>query len=90
MKDFEDLKSKLKLKKILIWFGIIFVIMCEMAMVTPPVGMNIFIISGMVKEVPMYTVFKGIFPFLGAMIVCLILIIIFPQIALFLSQTMIK
>jgi C4-dicarboxylate transporter, DctM subunit len=74
----------------LIWFGIVFVIMGEMAMVTPPIGMNVFVISGMVKEVPMYTIFRGIVPFVGAMAVCLILIIAFPQIALFLPNTMIK
>jgi C4-dicarboxylate transporter, DctM subunit len=74
----------------MIWFGIIFVIMGEMALVTPPIGMNVFVISGMVKEVPMYTIFKGIFPFVAAMSVCLIIIIAFPQIALFLPQSMIK
>jgi C4-dicarboxylate transporter, DctM subunit len=74
----------------LIWFGIIFVIMCEMAMVTPPIGMNVFVISGMVPQVPMYTIFKGIYPFVGAMVLCVSLIIAFPQIALFLSTTMIK
>lgn len=74
----------------LIWFGIIFVIMGEMALVTPPIGMNVFVISGMVKEVPMYTIFRGIFPFVTAMAVCLIIIISFPQIALFLPESMIR
>jgi C4-dicarboxylate transporter, DctM subunit len=74
----------------LIWFGIVFVIMGEMAMVTPPIGMNVFVISGMVKDVPMYTIFRGIFPFIAAMLVCLIIVIAFPQIALFLPESMIK
>jgi C4-dicarboxylate transporter DctM subunit len=74
----------------LIWFGIIFVIMGEMAMVTPPIGMNVFVISGMVPEVPMYSVFRGILPFIGAMVTCVVLLIAFPQIALFLPNTMIK
>jgi tripartite ATP-independent transporter DctM subunit len=74
----------------LIWFGVLFVIMIEMSSITPPVGMNVFVVAGMVKEVPMYTVFRGILPFFLAMIVCIVLIIIFPQIALFLPNTMIK
>jgi C4-dicarboxylate transporter DctM subunit len=74
----------------LVWFGIVFVIMGEMAMVTPPIGMNVFIISGMVPEVPMYSVFRGIFPFVLAMVVCVSLLIIFPQLALFLPNTMIQ
>jgi C4-dicarboxylate transporter, DctM subunit len=74
----------------LIWFGIIFVIMCEMALITPPIGMNVFVMSGMVKEVPMYQIFRGIWPFLGCMVGCLILVIIFPQIPMTLVKLMIK
>lgn len=73
----------------LVWFGIIFVLMCEMALVTPPIGMNVFVISGMAKDVPMYTIFRGITPFLVAMLICLILVIAFPQIAMFLPTSMI-
>lgn len=73
----------------LVWFGIIFVIMCEMALVTPPIGMNVFIIAGMVKDAPMYSIFRGITPFLIAILVCLALVIAFPQIALFLPTSMI-
>jgi C4-dicarboxylate transporter DctM subunit len=74
----------------LVWFGIIFVIMCEMALVTPPIGMNVFVISGMIKNVPMYTIFRGIWPFLFGMVICLVLVIAFPQIALYLPNSMIK
>jgi len=74
----------------LVWFGIIFVIMCEMALITPPIGMNVFVISGMVKEVPMYKIFRGIWPFLGCIVACLILVIAFPQIPLALVNVMIK
>jgi C4-dicarboxylate transporter, DctM subunit len=73
----------------LVWFGIIFVIMCEMALVTPPMGMNVFVISGMAKGIPMYTIFRGIFPFLAAMVICLVLVIAFPQIVMFLPNSMI-
>ncbi|MFC1946186.1 TRAP transporter large permease [Chloroflexota bacterium] len=70
-----------------IWFGVIMVIMMEMGMITPPVGINVFAISG-VSGVPIFTIFRGVVPFVIAMIVCVILITIFPQIALFLPSTM--
>lgn len=73
-----------------VWFGVIFVIMIEIAGITPPVGMNTFVVAGMVREVPMYSVFRGVVPFFFAMIVCVILLIAFPQIALFLPNSMIK
>jgi C4-dicarboxylate transporter DctM subunit len=71
-----------------IWFGIIVVICNEMAMITPPVGINVYVISGVAKGVPMHTVFKGIFPFFYAMLFMTVLLIAFPQIALFLVQYM--
>jgi C4-dicarboxylate transporter DctM subunit len=73
----------------LVWFGVVFVIITEMALITPPIGMNVFVISGMAKDVPMYTVFRGIIIFVVAMAICEALVIIFPQIALFLPNSMI-
>jgi C4-dicarboxylate transporter DctM subunit len=73
----------------LVWFGIIFVIMCEIALITPPIGMNVFVIAGMAQDIPMFTIFRGILPFLGAMFACLALVIAFPQIAMFLPSLMI-
>ena len=73
----------------LILFGVLTVVMVEMACITPPVGMNVFVLSGMC-DVPMYTIFKGILPFLFAMIICLALLVAFPQISLYLPSTMIK
>ncbi len=70
-----------------IWFGVISVLMMEAGLITPPLGLNIFIISG-VAEVPMEVVFKGTFPFLLAIFVVVILVTVFPQIALFLSNIM--
>ena len=72
-----------------IWFGIIITLVMEMSLITPPVGINVFIISGVAKDVPMYTIFRGILPFWFAMFACIILLLIFPQIALFLPVTMI-
>ena len=71
-----------------IWFGVMVVIMLEMSLITPPVGVNVFVIKGVAKDVPMYTIFKGIWPFWVAMFVSLILLSFFPQIALFLPEGM--
>ena len=70
-----------------IWFGVVTVIMMEMGQITPPVGMNVFVISGVAKDVPMITIFKGVTPFLLAQIALIILLILFPDIALFLANT---
>jgi tripartite ATP-independent transporter DctM subunit len=70
-----------------IWFGVISVLMMEAGLITPPLGLNIFIISG-VAEVPMEVVFKGTIPFLLAIAVVVTLVTIFPPIALFLSDIM--
>jgi C4-dicarboxylate transporter, DctM subunit len=71
-----------------IWFGVAVTFFIEMGLITPPVGVNVFVISGIAKDVPLYTIFRGVIPFFIAMVVCLIILIIFPQIALFLPQTM--
>jgi len=71
-----------------IWFGVIITLVMEMSLITPPVGMNVFIISGIARDVPMYTIFRGVLPFFVAMLVCIVLLIIFPEISLFLPGTM--
>jgi C4-dicarboxylate transporter, DctM subunit len=71
-----------------IWFGVIMVIMLEMGQITPPVGINVYTIKGVAKDVPMETIFRGILPFWVAMILCLVILIVFPQIALFLPDQM--
>ena len=70
-----------------IWFGVILMILIEMGVVSPPEGMDVFILSGITK-VPVGTIFRGVMPFIGAMIVCLIILTMFPEIALFLPNTM--
>jgi len=69
-----------------IWFGVIIVVLLEMGAITPPVGINVYVIKGIAKDVPLETIFKGILPFLLMMIVCLGILILFPQIALFLPS----
>jgi TRAP-type C4-dicarboxylate transport system permease large subunit len=70
-----------------IWFGVVVVIVIEMGLVTPPVGLDVFILSGAIN-VPLATIFIGVLPFLLSMIVCIVLLYIFPQIALFIPSTM--
>ena len=68
----------------LIWFGVLVVLVGEMGVITPPVGVNVFVIKGIAPEVPLGKIFRGIFPFLYALIICTIILIAFPQIATFL------
>lgn len=69
-----------------IWFGVVVVLVVAMGVITPPVGMNVYIIKGVAPDVPLETIFKGIWPFLGAIIICIVLLMIFPGIATFLPQ----
>jgi C4-dicarboxylate transporter DctM subunit len=66
-----------------IWFGIIMTLIVEMALITPPVGMNSYIVHGVTK-VPLEEVFRGIVPFFLMMLGCLVLLYVFPQITLLL------
>ena len=65
---------------------IIIVMVMAMGVITPPVGMNVYIVKGIAKDVPLESIFRGIFPFLGALIICIALLIAFPQIATFLPR----
>ena len=69
-----------------VWFGVIVVLCVEMALVTPPVGMNVWVVSGIAKDVPMEVIFKGIWPFVVVELIFVIILIAFPQIVLFLPQ----
>jgi C4-dicarboxylate transporter DctM subunit len=69
-----------------IWFGVIVVLVTEMGVITPPVGVNVFVIKGIAPDVPLEHIFKGIFPFLAALIIVTVILIIFPQIATFLPS----
>jgi tripartite ATP-independent transporter DctM subunit len=71
-----------------IWFGIIVVRAMEIGLITPPVGLNVFIIQGIAKDVPMYTIFRGIIPFLIADFCHVALLIVFPGIVTFLPGLM--
>jgi tripartite ATP-independent transporter DctM subunit len=73
-----------------IWFGVIAVILIEMGMITPPVGLNVFVVKSVAQDVPMSTIFRGVLPFWIAMAAGLLAIVIFPQIALIIPQAMFR
>jgi tripartite ATP-independent transporter DctM subunit len=70
-----------------IFFGVLIVILTELAMLTPPVGMNVYVVQGVTK-VPMEEVFRGILPFALVLIVGIAILVAFPQISLFLPSLM--
>jgi tripartite ATP-independent transporter DctM subunit len=71
-----------------IWFGVIIVMTVELGLIHPPVGMNVFVIKSVVKDVSFTTIFKGVLPFVATDIVRLIVLIAFPVIALWLPNRM--
>lgn len=69
-----------------IWFGVLCIMVMMLGLVTPPVGLNCYVISGVAKDVPLSQIFKGSFPFFPALSLSIVLIIIFPQIVLWLPN----
>jgi tripartite ATP-independent transporter DctM subunit len=72
-----------------IWFGVVVVLTLEMGLITPPVGVNVFIVKSVAPHVPIGEVFAGVAPFLVAMIAMVGLLILWPDLALFLPRSMI-
>ncbi|MCM3587860.1 TRAP transporter large permease [Mesobacillus maritimus] len=71
----------------LIWFGVIIVLVVEMGLITPPVGMNCFVLNGVVKELELTQIFKGSLIFMIPILSLVILLYIFPEIALYIPQS---
>ncbi len=69
-----------------IWFGVIMVVVGGAAVITPPVGVNVYVMHAVAEDIPIGTIFKGIWPFLGADIVAIIILMVFPQIATYLPS----
>jgi C4-dicarboxylate transporter, DctM subunit len=69
-----------------IWFGVIIVVVTQMGVISPPVGVCVYVVSGIERDVPLQTIFRGALPFLAALILAAILLIAFPQICLFLPE----
>ena len=71
-----------------IWFGVIIVLVVALGVITPPVGMNVFIIKGVVKDLQVETIFKGVLPFVIALFVCIAILVLFPGLVTFLPSIM--
>ncbi|MFH1035948.1 MAG: TRAP transporter large permease [Pseudomonadota bacterium] len=71
-----------------IWFGVVSVLMMEAGLITPPMGLNVFTVAGVMPDVPLESIFKGAIPFLGSIILVCLILTIFPQIALVLPMMM--
>ena len=71
-----------------IWFGILIVVVVEIGLISPPVGMNLFVINALLPQVPTRTVFHGVLPFMIADVVRLCILVAFPIISLWLPSLM--
>ncbi|MFA6346264.1 MAG: TRAP transporter large permease subunit, partial [Syntrophales bacterium] len=71
-----------------VWFGVIIVLAAEMGVITPPVGINVYVVAGVARDVPLHVIFKGTTHLLAALVVTALLILAFPQIALYLPGLM--
>ena len=67
-----------------IWFGVMIILVMQLGLITPPVGMNCYIISGIAKDVPLQTIFRGSIPFVVAILAAILLCTIFPSLATYL------
>ncbi|HBW35856.1 TRAP transporter large permease [Desulfosporosinus sp. BICA1-9] len=73
-----------------IWFGVIIVLVAGAGVITPPVGINVYVIKGIAPDVPLEKIFKGIWPFLYAIIALIVLLMVVPEVATFLPNLLIK
>lgn len=69
-----------------IWFGVVVVLISQIAVVTPPVGVNVYVVKGIAPDVPITTIFRGTIPFLWAMMIMLGLVLVFPDLILWLPR----
>ncbi|MBI9086907.1 MAG: TRAP transporter large permease [Desulfobacterales bacterium] len=71
-----------------LWFGVVIVLVTQIGVITPPVGVNVYVVSAVARDVPLHVIFKGVLPMLLALVIATLLLIPFPQIALFLPGMM--
>jgi len=71
-----------------IWFGVMIVVLCELALITPPFGLNLFVLRGMIPDITMKDVIIGSFPFMVMYLVTIVLMILFPGLATWLPSMM--
>ena len=67
-------------------FGVIIVVVTQMGVISPPVGVNAYVVSGIERDVPLQTIFRGCMPFLVALIIASVILVVFPQVSLFLPS----
>jgi C4-dicarboxylate transporter DctM subunit len=72
-----------------IWFGVVIVMTVELGLIHPPVGMNVFVIKSVIKDVSMATIFAGVLPFVATDLIRLAILVAFPALATWLPQRMI-
>jgi len=71
-----------------IWFGVVLTINMELGLITPPVGLNLFVINGISPDVRLPTILKGALPFMGCMVVAILILCVFPELATWLPKKM--
>lgn len=69
-----------------IWFGVMVVVITQMGVITPPVGVNVYVVSGIERDIPLQSIFRGAIPFLFMLVLAAIILIVFPQICLWLPN----
>ena len=69
-----------------VWFGVLMVMIMQLGLITPPVGMCVYVMGGIAKDVPLMKIFKGVFPFVIALIITVIIVALVPQLALWLPS----
>ncbi|OQB99556.1 MAG: Sialic acid TRAP transporter permease protein SiaT [Candidatus Hydrogenedentes bacterium ADurb.Bin101] len=69
-----------------VWFGVIIVVVTQMGVISPPVGVNVYVVAGIARDIPLTTVFRGAMPFLLALVVAAVVLVFFPQLVLFLPN----
>ena len=73
-------------EEVAVWFGILVLIVVEVGLITPPVGMNLFIIHGMAPDIPIQKTFRGVIPFVASDLVRVVILVAFPVITLWLPR----
>ncbi len=72
----------------LIWFGVLVVLVTQIGVITPPVGVNVYVVGGIARDIPLQKIFRGAFPFFWLIVLASILLVVFPQLALWLPGKM--
>ena len=72
----------------LIWFGVVMIMVVEISLITPPVGLNVFVMKSMLPDVPLVSIFKGIGPFFIGDLIRLSIVVFFPAVVLYLPSFM--